>query len=84
MLLCNTARLAHKSYVYNQDAVYGEGQDDVIKPKMPASRKRKSAEEEQSVKEEADAIDFKVMLCRLSFMPCLKGGISKKLHILVC
>lgn len=42
-----------------RDAVYGEGQDDVIKPKMPASRKRKSAEEEQSVKEEADAINFK-------------------------
>ena len=49
--------------MYVQDAVYGEGQDDAIKPKIPASRKRKSAEEEQSVKEEADAIDFKVMLC---------------------
>ena len=48
-----------------QDAVYGEGLDDDIKPKLPASRKRKSAEEEESIKSEADAIDFKVILAVL-------------------
>ncbi len=47
-----------------QDAVYGEGNDDDIKVKPAASRKRKSAEEEQDIKQQADAIDFKVVsLC---------------------
>ena len=43
-----------------QDAVYGEGNDDDYKVKLAASRKRKSAEEEQDVKQQAAAIDFKV------------------------
>lgn len=43
-----------------QDAVYGEGNDETVKPKAAASRKRKTPEEEQAIKEEAAAIDYKV------------------------
>ncbi|DBA83496.1 hypothetical protein WJX79_009209 [Trebouxia sp. C0005] len=42
-----------------RDAVYGDGNDDDYKVKPAASRKRKSAEEEQDVKQQAAAIDFK-------------------------
>ena len=43
-----------------QDAVYGKGNDDEVKVKPAASRKRKTADEEQESKEQAAAIDFKV------------------------
>ena len=43
-----------------QDAVYGQGNDDDYKVKPAASRKRKTAEEEQDVKQQAAVIDFKV------------------------
>ena len=42
-----------------QDVVHGKGNDD-DKGKPAACRKRKSAADEQDVKEQAAAIDFKV------------------------
>ena len=54
-----------------QDAVYGEGNDETVKPKAAASRKRKTPEEEQAVKEQAAAIDYKVhhTMCLLLCTP---------------
>lgn len=40
--------------------MYGEGNDETVKPKAAASRKRKTPEEEQAIKEQAAAIDYKV------------------------
>lgn len=60
MLNCKHMYIMKLRMYVLQDAVYGEGQDDDIKPKVAASRKRKTAEEEQNIKEEASAIDFKV------------------------
>lgn len=41
--------------------MYGEGNDETVKPKTAASRKRKTPEEEQAIKEQAAAIDYKVV-----------------------
>ena len=68
-----------------QDAVYGEGNDDDMKVKTAASRKRKTAEEEQDIKEQAAGIDFKVtVLCCYAAACHHSSAVAGALHVSLC